>query len=214
MGRPQAFDTDEAIDKAMHVFWERGYARTTPALLTDELGIGKGSLYHSFESKHNLFTLALQRYHDNRAGAITRMLAAEGPLLPRLREVMTVFSGVGAHRRGCLMVNTVSELADTDQRVSRTAADLFDTITAELTRAVEHGRASGEFSHETDPPEAARALLTTIIGSSVLAKLSADHRKLLQAIDEALEALAAPSRKAPKPRQAGLAQASRKHRGS
>jgi TetR/AcrR family transcriptional regulator, transcriptional repressor for nem operon len=189
VGRPQSFDTEEAIDKAMHLFWERGYARTTPQLLTDELGIGKGSLYHLFGSKHELFLLALQRYYDNRADAITRALAAEGPLLPRLREIMATFSGVGAHRRGCLVVNTVAELADTDRRVSRTAADLFGAITAELTRAVEQGRASGEFSRDTDPPEAARSLLNNIIGTSVQAKLSADHRKLLQAIDESLEAL-------------------------
>jgi TetR/AcrR family transcriptional repressor of nem operon len=213
VGRPQVFDTDEVIDMAMHLFWEHGYARTTPQMLTDELGIGKGSLYHSFGSKHNLFTLALQRYYDNRVNAITQTLSGKGPVLPRLRKIMIVLTGVGGHRRGCFIVNTVGELANPDERVARAATDLFDMITAEFTSAIERGRGSGEFVGQTDPPKAARELLATMIGISVLAKVDSDHRKLLRAIDEALDALAAPSRTTRAPRKRISSTATMKMRG-
>ena len=59
MGRQPKFDQATLVDTAMSVFWRQGYGATSPQLLVEELGIGKGSLYNSFDSKHNLFTLAL-----------------------------------------------------------------------------------------------------------------------------------------------------------
>ena len=192
MGRPAKFDTDEAVEQAMNVFWEHGYAGTTPQMLVTELGIGKGSLYHSFESKQNLFTLALQRYLANRSAAIADMLARSGSVRPKLRKIMFMLTGVGGHRKGCLVVNAVGELADPDEQVAQAATDLFDMITAELTRAIKRGRATGEFSGQDDPGGAARSLLATMIGTSVLAKTSTNHDKLRHTINEAIAAACPP----------------------
>jgi TetR/AcrR family transcriptional repressor of nem operon len=60
------FETGAAVDKAMDLFWRQGYAGTTPQELASELGIGKGSLYNTFESKHALFMRALRRYSERR----------------------------------------------------------------------------------------------------------------------------------------------------
>lgn len=192
MGRPAKFDSDEAVEQAMNVFWEHGYAGTTPQMLVDELGIGKGSFYHSFESKQNLFTLALQRYHANRSAAIADMLARRGSVRPKLRKIMLMLTGVGGHRKGCLVVNTLGELADPDELVAKAATDLFDMITAEFTRAIKRGRASGEFSGHDDPGGAARSLLATMIGTSVLAKTSTNHDRLRHTINETLAAVCPP----------------------
>lgn len=192
MGRPAKFDADEAVDQAMNVFWEHGYAGTTPQMLVTELGIGKGSLYHSFESKQNLFTLALQRYYANRSAAIADVLARPGSLRPKLRKIMLMLTGVGAHRKGCLVVNAVGELADPDERVAQAATDLFDMITAEFTRAIKRGRENGEFSGNGDPSGAARDLLATVIGTSVLAKTKTSHDRLRHTINEAIAAACPP----------------------
>lgn len=189
MGRPAKFDADQAVEQAMNLFWDRGYAGTTPQMLATELGIGKGSLYNSFESKHNLFTLALQRYYDERYAGIASVIAESGPVLPKLYEIMLMLTGVGKHDRGCLIVNAVGELGDPHECIARAATDLFDMIAAKFTRAIECGRATGEFVGNTEPSVAAQSLLATVIGTSVLAKANTDHNRLSHIINEALIAV-------------------------
>lgn len=192
MGRPAKFDTDEAVEQAMNVFWEHGYAGTTPEMLVTELGIGKGSFYHSFESKQNLFNLALQRYNAHRSDAIADVLARSGSVRPKLRKIMLILTGVGKHRRGCLVVNAVGELSDPDEQVAQAATDLFDMITTEFTRAIKRGRAASEFSGHDNPGGAARSLLATVIGTSVLAKTSTSHDRLRHTINEAISDVCPP----------------------
>lgn len=64
MGRPKTFDPEKAVAQAMETFRVHGYAETSPQDLADSIGIGKGSLYHAFGSKHQLFLQSLQRYAD------------------------------------------------------------------------------------------------------------------------------------------------------
>jgi AcrR family transcriptional regulator len=62
MGRPREFDTDAALEKAMRLFWAKGYEGTSVADLTETLGISKPSLYAAFGDKQSLFRAALERY--------------------------------------------------------------------------------------------------------------------------------------------------------
>lgn len=192
MGRHPKFDQATAVDTAMGVFWRQGYGATSPQLLVEELGIGKGSLYNSFDSKHNLFTLALQDYCTMRAQALTARLTepgpGEGPVRPALRAAIAELTGAGSHRRGCLMVNAVTELAHQDASVAELGRSLFAAIEEAFRDAVERGQRSGELG-PGDPSAAARALLTTVIGVSVLARAGSDPESLDRLIDTAVEGL-------------------------
>jgi len=79
VGRPKQFDPDVAVDKAVGVFWGKGFGGTTPQDLVEALGICKGSLSNAFGSKHELFTRVLRRYADEQATALTEFLTAPGP---------------------------------------------------------------------------------------------------------------------------------------
>ncbi len=108
MGRPKQFDPEAAVEQAMQVFWRQGYAATTPQDLVDALGIGKGSLYHAFGSKHALFELALRRYRDSQAVAVIELLDGEGPVKDRLRAALRMLVEMDLtdpDRRGCMAVN-------------------------------------------------------------------------------------------------------------
>ena len=63
-GRTRQFDEDEALDRAMEVFWRRGYEGATLPELTAAMGINRPSLYAAFGNKEQLFRKALDRYRS------------------------------------------------------------------------------------------------------------------------------------------------------
>ena len=71
------------------------------------------------------------------------MLDRPGPVRPRLRAVVEEMTGVGDHRRGCLMVNAISELAEADEAVREIGNVLFDRIEEAFREAIAHGRSTG-----------------------------------------------------------------------
>jgi len=82
-GRPRAFDVDEALDRALEVFWRQGYEGTALSDLTAAMGINRPSLYATFGNKEALFRKVLDRYADGPAAYAARALE-----LPRARDVV------------------------------------------------------------------------------------------------------------------------------
>jgi AcrR family transcriptional regulator len=72
LGRPRAFDVDEALDRAMRTFWERGYEGASLTDLTEAMGITRTSMYAAFGNKEDLFRRALQRYTEGPASYALR----------------------------------------------------------------------------------------------------------------------------------------------
>src|SRR6185369_16780433 len=117
MGRPRLFDLDGAVANALDVFWERGYGATTPAELLDAIGVGKGSFYNAFGSKHALFVQALRRYGDDRVAGLSRWFADSGPVRQSIKnylERLAAPENEKAMRRGCFAANTAAELGRHD----------------------------------------------------------------------------------------------------
>src|ERR1700751_63031 len=146
VGRPKQFDPDAAAEQAMEVFWRKGYAATTPQDLVDALGIGKGSLYNAFGSKHELFELALRRYRDSQGAALLEMLEEPGPVKARLRKPLGVLAEMAVaapKRRGCMAVNAAAELAGTDEPVTDLVRRMFDRMEEAFRWLVEEGQRTG-----------------------------------------------------------------------
>src|SRR5262249_19245359 len=140
MGRPLQFDAETAVQAAMGVFWQHGYAATTPQELTEVLGIGKGSLYNTFQSKHALFVRSLVRYSAWRSEFLAQNFTDGSPVRDQLRRAVDVLTGFGDHDRGCLLVNASAELGDADDVVVEITDGLFARIEEQFRSAIERGQ--------------------------------------------------------------------------
>lgn len=192
MGRPKQFDPDAAIEQAMDVFWRKGYAATTPQDLVDALGIGKGSLYNTFGSKHALFERALRRYRDSQAAALIEMLEESGPVKERLRSALWLLVEMDLadpDRRGCMAVNAAAELAGTDEVATELVRRMFDRTEEAFSALVEEGRRAGEIASGRDARAAGSLLLTTVVGLRLMARVVEGPERLSRVIDATVDSL-------------------------
>ncbi|MEU1675241.1 TetR/AcrR family transcriptional regulator [Streptomyces roseifaciens] len=192
MGRPKQFDPDVAVGKAMDVFWRKGYAATTPQDLVDELGIGKGSLYNAFGSKHALFERALERYRDTQSAALVELLDQTGPVRPLLRSALELLieTDLGpAGRHGCFAVNTATELGGRDDASTELVRRMFERTEGAFKAAVERGQRTGEFAPERDADAAASLMLAALVGMRVIARAQGGRERLHRIVDAVLDAL-------------------------
>lgn len=192
MGRHKQFDPDVAVDKAMDVFWRKGYAGTTPLDLVDELGIGKGSMYATFGSKRALFDRALRRYRELNGDTLTRIIQEPGPVKARLRAALMIIVEANAadvDRRGCLAVNTAAELASVDPEAARDVRQMFERNQGAIEAVIAEGQRSGEIRSDIPAPALAAHMLATGIGLQLLAKTVRDPLDLAQVVDAAIGCL-------------------------
>ena len=143
MGRPRLFDLDGAVAAALKVFWERGYGATTPAELLDAIGVGKGSFYNAFGSKHALFEQALRRYGDDRVASLSRWLADSGPVSQRINgylERLAAPENEATLRRGCFAANTAAELGRSDPAAMKIVRSTFERMENVLEATLREGQ--------------------------------------------------------------------------
>lgn len=179
---------DAVVERAMNVFWSRGYHATALPDLLRATKLSRGSLYAAFGDKHSLFLRALDRYI---ADALTRM---DGEFAPRkdpvegLRTYLTGYvertSGVNG-RRGCLLVATAMELAGQDAEVNRRVAGFFKAMETRVAEVLSRAKAAGQLAAGVDPAGAARILVCFVEGLRVVGK-TAPARTASQATADAL----------------------------
>lgn len=174
MGRPREFDLEAAVSRALDLFWKRGYAATTPAELVDALGVGKGSFYNAFESKHGIFERALRRYGDDRVSGLAVSLSGAGTLRQRLGRYLERFAGLdqaASVRRGCFAANTAAELGGHDPTATKIVRDTFHRMERVLEAMLGEARAQGELDDDIDPAALASLLLAAVVGMTVIARV-------------------------------------------
>ena len=114
-GRQREFDKGQALEKAMHVFWKKGYVGASLADLTAGMGINKPSMYAAFGNKEDLFISATDYYLDNYAKPFTHLLHRENlSLKQRLTDyLMAILAGQCDATKpcGCFISMSVTESA-------------------------------------------------------------------------------------------------------
>ncbi|MFR9725856.1 TetR/AcrR family transcriptional regulator [Streptomyces sp. MS19] len=192
MARTKEFDPDAVLQRAMDLFWERGYEATSMADLVEHLGIARASIYATFGSKHDLYLAAMRRYlRGSEAGFVTA-LAQPGPALPAVRAFVASWvteAMTDPARRGCLVVNAAVELSPRDPEVARQVEVGWSVVETALVSSLLRAQAQGELPAEKDPHEIARFLLVVMQGVRVIARAAPDAGRLRAAAKLALAAL-------------------------
>jgi AcrR family transcriptional regulator len=171
IGRPRGFDADEALEKAMLVFWQQGYEGATLADLTDAMGITRTSMYAAFGNKEQLFHLALRRYLEGPGEYLSQALDE-----PTAQQVSHAFLR-GAVRRttapgsppGCLTVQGALAAGDVGGPARDALTQCREETWSHLRERFRQAIDVGDLSAEVDPGLLARYLLTVANGIAVQA---------------------------------------------
>jgi TetR/AcrR family transcriptional repressor of nem operon len=192
MARPRTFDEDAILDRAMLLFWRKGYEATALSDLVEELGLGRGSIYAAFGDKHQLFVRALTRYLDRQDTLLTTALDGEGPALARLRDVLDrlLAADAACGNAGCFSVNSIAEVLPRDEEVAALARRSLRVAEEAFTRQLEGAARDGELSASVAPEEGARLLVTLVQGQQIVRKVDPDPARAAACLDAAFALLA------------------------
>ena len=192
MPRPKEFIPDDAIEKAMQVFWLRGYEATSMEDLLTAMDINRGSLYDTFGDKRQLFLKVMDRYCTTFVGPKFSLLDQPGPALPTLRRFIggMIEGGLAdPQRRGCLIANTVMELSPHEKEIAGTLRQALKMVEDTFFKVLARAKQQGELKRDKDPRALARFLSTMLQGTIVMIKAGGSADAVKQTAETALSIL-------------------------
>jgi len=198
-GRPLSFDRDAALEKAMHVFWERGYEAASVADLTSAMGITPPSLYTAFGDKEHLFLEAIEAYGKGPGGFGARALAEE----PTARQAVQRLLDEGAAEltrdcqpHGCMMVTATTNCSVAAEHIQAALARRRAVYVKDMQDRIQQGIDEGELPPDTDASRLANFYTMVYQGMSMQAKDGASRESLLASASMAMRSWPeAPSRR-------------------
>ncbi|PGU09263.1 TetR family transcriptional regulator [Bacillus cereus] len=173
MARLREFDEEKALDAAMQLFWEKGYAATSLSDLTARMEIQKPSLYSAFGDKEGLFEAALRRYTNLHAARIRTKLQNEQSVKEAIRmffENMVEEEYKKEFSKGCFCINTMVELAPHNEKFEVLTREHQMYLAVIFQELIMKGIRSGELQSDLNAKALAQTLVTSLIGLTVLMK--------------------------------------------
>lgn len=173
MVRQREFDKEKALDKAMELFWEKGYTATSISDLTAIMGIQRPSLYATFGDKEKLFEAALRKYTNLHASLIRTKLQNTTSVKEAFRnlfEELIEEEYKDKVSKGCFCINTIVELAPHDEKFEILTREHEMYLSVIFQETLLRGIKSGELNSSLDAKALAQTLVVALIGITVLLK--------------------------------------------
>jgi TetR/AcrR family transcriptional regulator, transcriptional repressor for nem operon len=191
-GRPRGFDPDEALDRAIGTFSENGYHASSLGKLTTAMEIAEGSLYKAFGDKRGVFLAAFERYVMLRAERLAQELTTARTGREKVRAVLTVYAE-NSHgkvgRRGCLLVGSAVDLAESDPDIAKRVSAVIAGHEKRLVEFIREGQEDGSVAAQVDAEVTGRLLLCVMQGMRVLGKTGRSRDEMTRLVDRALTLL-------------------------
>ena len=192
-GRPREFDPDQALDRALEVFWRKGYEGASIAELTEAMGINRPSLYAAFGNKEELFRKALDRYSQGPAAYTYEALeeptarAVVGRLLREAADALTDPNSP----HGCLGVQGALVCGDAAQSIKQELCSRQTRWQMALQRRFGRARREGDLAEGVSCADLAQYVATVVQGMAVQAAGGATRTQLRRVAELALQAWSA-----------------------
>lgn len=188
-GRPTNFDHEEALEKALHVFWARGYEGASMTELTEALGINKPSIYAAFGNKEALFRKALARYATGPAAFV-----GEAMKEPTARQVVEKFLLQAVDffcdkstPNGCMIVQGALTCGQSSSAIQQELVTYRSNIETTLTKRFELAKTQGDLLSNVNTKQLAKYIATIHQGMSVQATSGATQNELLSIVEIAMK---------------------------
>lgn len=191
-GRPRSFDPDEALHRALMVFWEHGYEGASLLLLQEATGLTAPQLYRAFESKERLFERTVRLYQDAYGHSIRADLPITDALIDYLDRSAREFTTEPG--RGCLISTGLLATGRDAEAAAMIVRAERDQALAALKERLTEAAEQGEISDGTDVTGLARTIGALIQGMSVQARDGASYEDLARIAATARTLIAAHSR--------------------
>jgi AcrR family transcriptional regulator len=194
MGRPRAFDPDEALNLALEVFWRKGYEGASLHDLTEAMGINKPSLYAAFGNKEDLFRKALERYTREKIAYFAD--AEQAPTARGVAERL-LFGAVDmltdpAHPVGCLVTKGAITCGDEAPSIKELIDHIRVDYETRMHARLERAKQEGDLPADADVDHLTQFLTTLVQGMSHQVIHGATREQLHKVAETAL--LAWPAR--------------------
>ena len=154
----------------MDAFWAKGFEATSMADLCTCTGLHKGSLYQAFGDKHALFMDALRHYANSEFHETLAVVRESKSPLENLRAVVHRVCDDARSEKGCMMINTMVELAPHDPAVKSALQGFAQQRMQAMTGMIAAAQESGELSVKTEASKLARQLMMTMAGGAAMVK--------------------------------------------
>ena len=192
MPKVELFDKNEVLDKALALFWQKGYNGTSIRDLEQATGLGKSSIYNSFGDKEALFFETLKHYLDtDRVSTSGSLINAASPL----KAIHALFENVyqcsinNKENKGCIMINCTTELAANHAKAREFVTDNKNTMLHLLKDLILKAQKQGEISKSKDAGELALYLFSSLQGYRVTSILVKNKKELRAILDTTLNSL-------------------------
>jgi TetR/AcrR family transcriptional repressor of nem operon len=190
-GRPKDFDETVVLDKAIDLFWKKGYEATSLEELLNAMGMGKGSMYHNFGNKREVFKLALDRFNQKFGGWLeSELTKAKDPIT----FIKNYFRGIPKqgtddHKKGCFLGNTVAELACIDPGLEELAAEHLGRMENTFYAYIKNAQQSGKLKSKEDARLLARHLINLWNGLNITRRMYSSPKELMPLVELQLKVL-------------------------
>jgi TetR/AcrR family transcriptional regulator, transcriptional repressor for nem operon len=191
MARPREFDPDVALDRAMQVFWAKGYHATSLSDLCEAMQLNRSSLYAEFGDKRALFLTTIDRYEEKLVTRVSAMFSR----VPIRKAVARFFEDIveqvaaGPGRKGCFIGNTAAEVATHDRVMAARVRRSLDRVETTFHDALAQAKARGEIPQHSDISLLARFFVAAAQGLQLIGKTTTDRAVLDDIVEMILRAL-------------------------
>ena len=187
VGRPREFDEETVLAAAMEAFWRKGYEATSLADLTACTGLNKASLYRVFGDKHELFKAALKNYSDIEYREVLKVISEAKSPLENIRAVVHKITTDFAHEKGCMMTNSMVELAPHDPEIKQMLQEFGEKRVQALTGMIAQAQQAGEVRPELEPMKLAVSLMIALSGSAAMVKGFMPNEIIVANLDDLID---------------------------